>query len=124
MVIGSGSREHALVWKLSSSQHVKQIWVSPGNGGTAFISSKIMNIGTEISKNILIMAVYIFYIFIYLDLPLTDFIKLSDWCKNNSIDLVVVGPETPLAEGICDVLEHDSTHSLYLCSQNFGFIFD
>ncbi|XP_075053300.1 trifunctional purine biosynthetic protein adenosine-3 [Mixophyes fleayi] len=81
LVIGSGAREHALVWKLSQSAHVKQILVAPGNAGTAG-SGKISNT----------------------DVPTSDHPKLIQFCKSNNIALVVVGPEAPLAAGLVDDL--------------------
>jgi len=77
LVIGSGGREHALVWKLKSSPRVSDIFVAPGNGGTAAIAQN-------------------------LDIDPTDFPRLLDAMNSNNIDLVVVGPEGPLAAGIVD----------------------
>ena len=79
LVIGSGSREHALAWKLSQSSKVSNIFVCPGNGGTQN-ENKATNV----------------------DLPLNNYDVLTDWCKALPIDLVVVGPEVPLADGISD----------------------
>jgi phosphoribosylamine--glycine ligase len=80
MVVGGGAREHTLVWKLSQSKKVKEIYVAPGNAGTA-----------QIAKN--------------LDLSATDLDGLCRAAKENRIDLVVVGPEAPLAAGIVDRLQ-------------------
>lgn len=80
MVIGGGAREHALVWKLSQSKKVKEIFVAPGNAGTA-----------QIAEN--------------LDLSATDLDGICSAAKDNRIDLVVVGPEAPLAAGIVDKLQ-------------------
>jgi len=77
LVIGGGGREHALVWKLKSSPRVNTIFAAPGNGGTA-----------EIAEN--------------LDIDPTDFPRLLEAVNSNNIDLVVVGPEGPLAAGIVD----------------------
>lgn len=80
LVIGGGGREHALVWKLSKSPHVDTIFCVPGNGGIEEIAACI-------------------------DLSVEDFDGLISFAKHESIDLVVVGPENPLAGGIVDVFE-------------------
>jgi phosphoribosylamine--glycine ligase len=80
MVVGGGAREHTLVWKLSQSKKVREIFVAPGNAGTA-----------QIAKN--------------LDISPTDLDGLSRVAKDNRIDLVVIGPEAPLAAGIVDKLQ-------------------
>lgn len=77
LVIGSGGREHALVWKLSQSPSVEKIFVAPGNGGTC-----AHNVNIDVS----------------------DLNGLKDFCKKEHIDLVVPGPELPLTLGIVDVL--------------------
>ncbi|MDD5288749.1 MAG: phosphoribosylamine--glycine ligase [Dehalococcoidales bacterium] len=80
LVIGSGAREHTLVWKISQSPKVKELYTAPGNAGTA-----------RISEN--------------LDISATDIKSLAKAVQQKGIDLVVVGPETPLAEGIVDHFE-------------------
>ena len=80
MVIGGGAREHTLAWKLRRSKKVKEIYVAPGNAGTAQIA-------------------------INLDIPPTNLDALAGAAKENKIDLVVVGPEAPLAAGIVDKLQ-------------------
>jgi len=77
LVIGSGGREHALVWKIAQSEYVDKIYCAPGNPGTA-----------EIGRNI--------------DISPLDFEKLAEFVEKNEIDLTVVGPEDPLVEGIVD----------------------
>ncbi|MDD5449150.1 MAG: phosphoribosylamine--glycine ligase [Candidatus Omnitrophica bacterium] len=77
LVIGSGGREHALVWKLAQSPRVKKIWCAPGNGGIAR-HAELVPIKAE------------------------DIEGLLKFSKDNKIDLVVVGPERPLALGIVD----------------------
>ena len=79
-IIGSGGREHALCWAIRKSKKIKEIYCIPGNAGTNLIA-----------KNI--------------DLNLGDFEKLKDFIKNNNIDLVIIGPEKPLVDGIVDFLE-------------------
>ena len=83
LVIGSGGREHALVWKISQSPRVKKIYCAPGNGG-------IEKLATCVSIS-----------------PLDTF-ELIDFVKRAGIDLTVVGPETPLANGIVDEFERAS----------------
>ena len=80
LVIGSGGREHALAWKAAQSPLVNQVFVAPGNAGTA-LENNIENvaIGAE-------------------DIP-----ALLDYAKSNQIDLTIVGPEAALVEGIVDI---------------------
>ncbi len=80
MVVGGGAREHTLAWKLSRSRKVKEIYVAPGNAGTA-----------QIARN--------------LDISPTNLDALARAAKENKIDLVVVGPEGPLSAGIVDKLQ-------------------
>ncbi len=77
LVVGSGGREHAMAWKLAQSPKVQQVYVAPGNGGTAK------------DKNLV-------------NVPITDLILLRKWAIDNGIGLTVVGPEAPLAAGIVD----------------------
>ncbi|NXQ91419.1 PUR2 protein, partial [Nyctibius grandis] len=81
LVIGSGGREHALAWKLAQSPHVKQVFVAPGNAGTAD-NGKISNSAVSVSNHA----------------------ALAQFCRDQEIRLVVVGPEVPLAAGIVDDL--------------------
>uniref|UniRef100_A0A8C0G5J7 Trifunctional purine biosynthetic protein adenosine-3 n=1 Tax=Chelonoidis abingdonii TaxID=106734 RepID=A0A8C0G5J7_CHEAB len=81
LVIGGGGREHALAWKLAQSPHIKRVLVAPGNAGTAS-NGKISNSAISISNHA----------------------ALAQFCKDNEIKLVVVGPEVPLAAGIVDDL--------------------
>jgi phosphoribosylamine---glycine ligase len=84
LVIGSGGREHALVWKLAQSPRVKQIWCAPGNGGIAAEPhSQCVNLAAD-------------------DLP-----GLRAFAAENRIDLTVVGPDNPLALGVVDFFEKD-----------------
>ena len=77
LVIGGGGREHALAWKLAQSPKVQQVYVAPGNGGTA-LSPTLKNV------------------------PITDVAALRDWALTEKIALTVVGPEQPLAAGVVD----------------------
>ncbi|HEX5166920.1 MAG TPA: phosphoribosylamine--glycine ligase [Thermomicrobiales bacterium] len=77
LVVGGGAREHALVWKLAASNRVGQLYCAPGNAGTLSLAE---------------------------NLPLTDFDTLANEIEARGIDLTVVGPEAPLADGLADVL--------------------
>ncbi len=77
LVIGSGGREHALAWKLVQSPKVSNVYVAPGNGGTA-IEEGLTN------------------------LPLTAIPSLVEFARREEIGLTVVGPEAPLAAGVVD----------------------
>jgi len=77
LVVGSGGREHALVWKIAQSPLVKKIYCAPGNPGIG-----------EIAEN--------------LDIASSDLDGLLQFAKNEKIDLTVVGPEDPLVDGIVD----------------------
>ncbi len=79
LVIGSGGREHALAWKAAQSPRVKQVFVAPGNPGTAR-EAKVRNIA----------------------IGATDVEKLLAFAQNENIDLTIVGPEAPLAAGVVD----------------------
>jgi phosphoribosylamine--glycine ligase len=88
LVIGSGGREHALVWKLAQSPQVSAMWCAPGNAGIAQeklarnrVAVECVNIGAE-------------------DLP-----KLLAFAEEKKVDLTVVGPDNPLALGIVDLFE-------------------
>ena len=77
LIVGSGGREHSLAWKLKQSPKVDHIFVAPGNAGTS-----------KIAQNIHIFK--------------TD--EILEWARNNPLDLVIVGPDEHLAEGIVDKL--------------------
>jgi len=78
LVIGSGGREHALVWKLSQSTRVSRIHCAPGNAGTAKLATNH-------------------------DVAATDLTGLAALAKRENIDLTVVGPDDPLAAGVVDL---------------------
>lgn len=82
LVIGNGGREHAIAWKISQSPKLKKLYVAPGNAGTA-----------EIAENV--------------DIAAKDQDGIVKFCKKEAIDLVVVGPEQPLVEGLVDRLEKE-----------------
>jgi phosphoribosylamine--glycine ligase len=80
LVIGSGGREHALVWKLKQSPRVSEIFCAPGNGGIAGLASCV-------------------------DIKADDVPGLLKFAKDNKIGLTVVGPEIPLVAGVVDTFE-------------------
>ena len=79
LVIGNGAREHALAWKLADSNQVRALYALPGNPGTAQIADNVPG-------NVM------------------DFDAIERFARNNKIDLVVIGPEDPLAAGLADRL--------------------
>ncbi len=81
LVIGSGGREHALVWKLAQSPRVEKIYVAPGNPGMSAMAECI-------------------------SLPLGEWEKVATFALEQKIDLTVVGPEAPLVGGIADVFKN------------------
>lgn len=80
LVIGSGGREHTLAWKISDSKLLGELYCAPGNPGTAQLAQ---NVGIDTS----------------------DFDQISDFCSRKSIDVVLVGPEVPLVNGLADHLK-------------------
>jgi phosphoribosylamine--glycine ligase len=77
LILGSGGREHAFAWSFANDDNVAKIFCSPGNGGTGKIAE---NIALDLSNHEMVMG----------------------FVKNNNIDLTIVGPEAPLADGIVD----------------------
>lgn len=84
LIIGSGGREHALGWKVAQSPLVSQIFVAPGNAGTA-LETKLQNI----------------------DIAVTDIKGLVTFAKQQAIDLTIVGPEAPLVIGVVDAFRRE-----------------
>ena len=82
LVIGGGGREHALAWKASQSAGVTDVYVAPGNAGTA-IEDNLTNV----------------------DISATDVSALVAFAKENQIDLTIVGPEAPLVIGVVDAFQ-------------------
>ena len=80
LLLGSGGREHALAWKMAQSYHCDQLYIAPGNAGTAAF-------GTN------------------LPLSVTDFGAIADACIQYKINMLVVGPEEPLVKGIYDFFQ-------------------
>src|SRR5262245_64623879 len=84
LVIGKGGREHALIWKLAQSPRIKRLFCAPGNAGTALHAANVP-----------------------IEPAVSDYDRLVRFCKKESINLVVVGPEDPLASGLTDRLQND-----------------
>lgn len=82
LLLGSGGREHALAWKMAASPHCTELYIAPGNPGTA-------QVGTNLPVSV------------------TDFPALRSLCINHKIDMLVVGPEEPLVKGIYDFFQQD-----------------
>ncbi len=80
LIIGSGGREHALVWKIKQSPLVDEVFCIPGNGGIAQVAECV-------------------------SIDQSDFEALVEFAQDKSIDLTVVGPEVPLVDGIVDVFD-------------------
>lgn len=83
ILLGSGGREHALAWKIAQSTKVDQLFIAPGNAGTA-----------EIGTN--------------LNIDVNDFDAIAAFALENQVDMVVVGPEDPLVNGIYDYFKKNS----------------
>lgn len=83
LLLGSGGREHALAWKIAQSPKTGKLFIAPGNAGTA-------QVGTNVP------------------VATTDFKALKKFASANGIDMVVVGPEDPLVQGIYDFFKNDS----------------
>ena len=77
LLLGSGGREHALAWKIAQSSKVEQLFIAPGNAGTAAVGTNV-------------------------NIAATDFDALADFVVQQHVDMVVVGPEDPLVKGIYD----------------------
>lgn len=82
LLLGSGGREHALAWKIAQSKQVEQLFIAPGNPGTK-------QVGTNV------------------DIKVNDFEAIKNFIVNEQINMVVVGPEDPLVNGIYDELKND-----------------
>ena len=82
LVIGSGGREHALAWKSAQDESVSNVFVCPGNAGTA-LENKVTNISLDAN----------------------NFEVIETFCKEENIELVIIGPEQPLVMGMTDYLQ-------------------
>ena len=86
LVIGSGGREHAIAWKIKQSPGLDMLYVLPGNPGTAELAENVNGISVD------------------------DHLAIIQLCEENRIDLVIVGPEAPLAAGLTDSLSAEGIH--------------
>src|ERR1700682_406411 len=84
LLLGSGGREHALAWKICQSKLCSKLFIAPGNAGTAACGTNV-------------------------DLLPTDFEGIRKLCLQQKINMVMVGPEEPLVNGIVDFFEADKT---------------
>lgn len=84
LILGSGGREHTLTWKIKQSPLAEKIFVAPGNAGTAQIATNVA-------------------------LSLSDFPSIGKFALENKIDLIVVGPEAPLVDGVVDYFKKESS---------------
>lgn len=82
LLLGGGGREHALAWKIAQSKKVEKLFIAPGNAGTS-------NVGENVAIGV------------------NEFDKLKDFTVNEKIDMVVVGPEDPLVNGVYDAFKND-----------------
>lgn len=85
LILGSGGREHTFAWKLSQSKSVEKLYVAPGNAGTAMCAENV-------------------------DIPVNDFEKIGSFAIQNNIDIILVGPEKPLVDGIHDFFISDKKY--------------
>ncbi len=82
LILGSGGREHAFAWHMQSSKHLNNLYIAPGNAGTALVGENV-------------------------DISPTDFKSLKEFSLLNNIDMIVVGPEVPLVKGVYDEFKND-----------------
>lgn len=82
ILIGSGGREHAIAWNLSKSEKLEKLWIIPGNAGTSLVGSNV-------------------------EMDQSDFKAIGKFASENHCDMVIVGPEIPLAAGIADHFAKD-----------------
>ncbi len=83
LLLGSGGREHAMAWKIAQSPKVDKLFIAPGNAGTASVGENV-------------------------DIKADDFDGIKAFVLEEGVDMVVVGPEQPLVEGIYDYFKNDS----------------
>jgi phosphoribosylamine---glycine ligase len=86
LILGSGGREHAIAWKLAQSSNLQKLFIAPGNAGTH-----------QFGKNV--------------DLSMSDFAGIGNFCLENDIYIIVVGPEQPLVDGIHDFFAAQPAYS-------------
>lgn len=95
LLLGSGGREHALAWKIAQSKHCSVLFIAPGNAGTATCGTNV-----NISVN--------------------DFEAQKKFCIENNIELVVVGPEDPLVNGVYDFYQKELSQITVIGPSAFG----
>lgn len=83
LLLGSGGREHALAWKIAQSPKIEKLYIAPGNAGTSAVGENV-------------------------DIKATDFPALKAFALEHKIDMIVVGPEDPLVQGIFDCFKEDA----------------
>jgi phosphoribosylamine--glycine ligase len=98
LLLGGGGREHALAWKISQSQKTSKLYIAPGNAGTASLGENV-----ALDEN--------------------DFDSIKTFALEKSVDMVVVGPEVPLVNGIADAFKKESEDPQYhvyrpICSRS------
>ena len=84
LLLGSGGREHALAWKIAQSKQCSKLFIAPGNAGTGAVGENV-SIGVN------------------------DFERLKEFTIEQKVDMVVVGPEYPLVNGIYDDFKDDKS---------------
>lgn len=90
LLLGAGGREHALAWKLTQSSKCSKLFIAPGNGGTS-----------QCGQNV--------------SLVITDFDAIAQFCQQEQVEMVIVGPEEPLVKGIVDYFRaHPTLSSLMI----------
>ena len=82
LLLGSGGREHAMAWKLRKSSYLNNLYIAPGNAGTAMVGTNV-------------------------PIGVTDFDAMKQFSLSHDIDMIVVGPEDPLVEGVYDFFHKD-----------------
>ncbi len=82
LLLGSGGREHALAWKIAQSPKIEKLYIAPGNAGTSGVGENV-------------------------DIKADDFEAIKKFCLDNTVDMVVVGPEDPLVKGVYDFFKQD-----------------
>ncbi len=82
LLLGSGGREHAIAYKLAQSERCSHLFIAPGNAGTAALGENV-------------------------DLDIMDFAAVGEFVQNNQVEMLVVGPEAPLVEGIVDYFKEN-----------------
>lgn len=83
LLLGSGGREHAIAWKISQSKLCEKLFIAPGNAGTETCGNNV-------------------------DINVNDFLAIQSFCLREHIDMVIVGPEEPLVNGIYDYFQSDA----------------